>query len=155
MTDRYDELRAAAEAATDGDWNIRPEPPNEGQHRRLIGANIKPDGSSKHRKTLNGGVYVIETKGRDAIPNAKFCVIARRDVPALLAERDSLLAALKDIALARKIVESVKAAPGAHSMIMSDGSVVTGEPANVVMSLVASIRTICDVAIAALTTKEG
>lgn len=71
-TEQRERVVAAAKKATPGDWVIRPEPPNEGQHRRLISANIKADGSPNDGETLNGGIYVVETKGRDAIANALF-----------------------------------------------------------------------------------
>lgn len=96
------ELRALAEKATPGTWVIRPELPNEGQHRRLIGAYMKVDGPPMNRETLNGGVYVVETKGRDAIPNAKLIAAANPStILALLDERDLLRDALTLVRMSR------------------------------------------------------
>lgn len=111
-TEQRERVVAAAKKATPGDWVIRPEPPNEGQHRRLISANIKADGSPNDGETLNGGIYVVETKGRDALANALFVSAANPAfVLSLVADLEEAEAESRRRGV--KIIEMVEHA-GAH-----------------------------------------
>lgn len=69
-------LRELALKATPGPWSTRPEADGDRLFSRLLGANINPDGSPRGDGDLNGGVFVVETKGRDAIVNAAFIAAA-------------------------------------------------------------------------------
>jgi hypothetical protein len=78
MSDRYDELRAAAEAATPGPW-VAYNRNAAGTDNDLIGWDFE-DGQGPPEPMR--GVLM----GRDM----RFVVLARRDVSALLSERDAL-----------------------------------------------------------------
>jgi hypothetical protein len=78
MTDRYDELRAAAEAATPGPW-VAYNRNMSGEDGDVLGWDFE-DGQGPPEPMR--GVLM----GRDM----RFVVLARRDVPALLSERDAL-----------------------------------------------------------------
>jgi hypothetical protein len=69
----------------------------------------------------------------------------------------ALIDALRTISAARAVVASVKAAPGAHTLVMSDGSLATGEVADVVLALIGTIKTMADHADVALSqaTSQG
>lgn len=66
-------------------WNVRPED-GEVKFSRLIGANITADGESKGGPSLNGGIWVAETKGPGAVDNAAFIASAPTDIAALVEE---------------------------------------------------------------------
>jgi hypothetical protein len=90
MSDRYDELRAAAEAATPGPWQ---------------NGSDDLDGIVSFRTRDDGNVVCmppseIMEASREIWPkNATFIALANPEtIKALLAERDSLLAALKPFA---------------------------------------------------------
>lgn len=90
MTDRYDELRAAAEAATPGPWR-------QTRTHRLIGNGY-------------GAPWVCEVDGSNECFSANSAFIAAANpatVLTLLSERDALLAALRETAddLAEEILD--------------------------------------------------
>lgn len=87
MTDRYDELRAAAEAATPGPWVAYNRAGEGAPDEDFLGWDFEEFNGPPEPER---GVLM----GRDM----RFVVLARRDIPALLSERDSLLAALNRIA---------------------------------------------------------
>ena len=82
MTDRLDEIRARAEAATPGPWAAEREDDYEWI---VVGGTYEPDCR-----------YVIADCGFDSPQsNATFIAHAREDIPYLLAEVERLRAALE------------------------------------------------------------
>lgn len=100
MTIDLDVLEGLAKAATSGEWTERED---ENEHYKLLSANCYADGSSKPGDTLNGGIFVVETKGPDCKANAAFIAAARpAAVQALIAlarERDGLREALTNVTM--------------------------------------------------------
>ena len=97
MTDRLEEIRARAEAATPGPWRWRgllaakgSEQTYAGYPQRVFGRNTDPVDTSPAliAETFDG-------HSDTAPPNADFIAHAREDIPYLLAEIERLRAALE------------------------------------------------------------
>lgn len=92
----------------------------------------------------------------EAKANQRYIALANPPtILALAAQRAALLEALRSVSAARHIVETVRTAPGAHTLIMSDGSRVSGEVADVVIALIGALKTAVGVSDAAIALAEG
>lgn len=136
MTDRYDELRAAAEAATPGPWNSSGHSVDDFDADCGMRMEWIPNGAEDDDDELNAN--------REA--DAAFIALANpKTIKALLSERESLLAALNLPSVDDLVGLPVPPAGPPFTRP------ITAEMASVILDFIAGFQTV----LPALTTKEG